>query len=149
MSDTDTYTDANADIRWKQRFANYKKAHDQFKKTAVFFDEKSGCGIEGDVAMEALIKCFELTYELAWQTMKDYISYKGHVEALHGSRDSIRAALEFDLIKNGQLWIDMIGDRNRAAHTYDEHNAASVARKIADFYRGEFAAFEEKMDSLL
>jgi len=142
-------SDSDADIRWKQRFANYKKAHGQFKKTAAFFDEKSGCGTEGDVAMEALIKCFELTYELAWQTMKDYISYMGHAQALQGSRDSIRAALQFGLIKNGQLWIDMINDRNRAVHTYDENNAAVLSRRIADLYRGEFKAFEERMDAFL
>jgi len=142
-------SEADSDVRWKQRFANYRKAHGQFKKAAVFFDEKSGCAAEGDIAMEALIKCFELTYELAWQTMKDYVSYMGHAQALQGSRDSIRAAVQIGLIQSGQLWMDMISDRNRAVHTYDENRAAALSRRIADLYRGEFKAFEEKMDSLL
>ncbi len=142
-------SEEDSDVRWKQRFANYKKAHGQFKNAAAFFDVKSNIGMEGNIAMEALIKCFELTYELAWQTMKDYVSYMGHVQAPNGSRDSIRVALRFDLIENGQLWMDMISDRNRAVHTYDENNAATLSRRIADLYRGEFVAFEKKMDSLL
>ena len=88
-----------ADIRWKQRFSNYRKAHARLKNTAAFFEEKAGGGAESHIAMEALIKCFEFTFELAWQTMKDFISYKGYVRDIYGSRDSIRGAQQFNLIQ--------------------------------------------------
>ena len=138
---------ADADIRWKQRFANYKKAHGRFKKTAAFFDGKTGA--EADIALEALIKCFEFTFELAWQTMKDFISYKGYVKDIYGSRDAVRAAQQFGLIGDGQTWMDMVDDRNRAAHAYDESNANYLASRIIGYYCGEFAKFEEKMEALL
>lgn len=140
----------DADIRWKHRFANYKKAHASLnKKASAFFGEKSGGGIEGEIAVEALVKCFEFTFELAWQTMKDYISYKGYVKEIYGSRDSIKAAQEFALIEDGQIWIDMVDDRNRAAHAYDERNAKDLARRVVERYRAEFVQFEEKMEALL
>jgi len=139
----------NADIRWKQRFANYKKAHGRFEKTAAFFEEKAGGGAETDIALEALIKCFEFTFELAWQTMKDFISYKGYVMDIYGSRDSIKAAQQFDLIDNGQIWMDMVDDRNRAAHAYDETTANDLSGRITVYYRSEFAKFAEKMEALL
>jgi len=141
--------EANADVRWKQRFANYKKAHDRFKRAADFFERKTGESAEADIAMEALIKCFEFTFELAWQSMKDFISYKGYVKEIYGSRDSIRAALQFDLINNGQMWMDMVDDRNRAAHAYDETNANDLVGRIAVCYSGEFEKFEEKMEAFL
>ncbi|MCL2219042.1 MAG: nucleotidyltransferase substrate binding protein [Chitinispirillia bacterium] len=139
---------ADADIRWKQRFANYKKAHGRLRKNVVFF-ENNRSGDDLYTAMEALIKCFEFTFELAWQTMKDYISYNGYSKDINGSRDSIRAAIQFDLTGDGQLWIDMVSDRNRAAHAYDEENAMYLADRIIEHYTGEFAVFEEKMGALL
>jgi len=139
----------NADTRWKQRFTNYKKAHTRLKYAAAFFEEKAGGGAESYIAMEALIKCFEFTFELAWQTMKDFISYKGYVRDIYGSRDSIRGAQQFNLIQNGQIWIDMIDDRNHAAHAYDETSAASLSGRIIKYYRDEFIKFEEKMDTFL
>jgi len=138
----------NPDVRWKQRFDNYKKAHGRLKKATAFFEEHRS-GDDMYIAMEALIKCFELTFELAWQTMKDYITYKGHVKDIHGSRDSIKAALQFDLIDDGQLWTDMIDDRNRASHAYDEENAMYLANRIIEYYRELFVKFEKKMESSL
>ena len=139
----------DADIRWQQRFANYKKAHARLKQTAAFFDEKSGTGVEGDVAVEALIKCFEFTFELAWQTMKDYISYKGYVKEIYGSRDSIRAAVEFAIVEEGQVWIEMVDDRNRAVHAYDARNALDLAHRVAERYRAEFIKFEAQMEAFV
>ncbi|MDR0311506.1 MAG: nucleotidyltransferase substrate binding protein [Acidobacteriota bacterium] len=139
----------NADMRWKQRFANYKKAHNRLKNAAVFFAAKSGCE-EEPLAIEALIKCIELSFELAWQTMKDFMSYKGYIKDLYGSRDSIRGAMQFNLIEgDGQPWMDMIDDRNRAARIYDEGVAKHLANRIVDGYCGEFVKFEEKMNSFL
>ena len=139
---------SDADIRWKQRFANYKKAHGRLGKNMDFFEKHRG-EEEMYIAIEALIKCFELTFELAWQTMKDYITYKGYVKEIYGSRDSIRAAQQFDLITDGQLWMDMIEDRNRASHAYDETNAVFLVNRITGYYCAEFGRFEEKMEMLL
>jgi len=140
----------DADTRWKQRFSNYKKALKQLNDTARFFEK---CQTENDktaekVALEALIKCFEFTFELAWQTMKDFVYYKGFTKEVHGSRDSIRSAVQFNIVKNGQTWIDMIDDRNRAAHAYDESNAADLTKTIMERYLEEFNEFENKMDGI-
>jgi len=126
-----------------------KKRAPGWKKPPAFYKEKMGDGAEEHIAMEAIIKCFELSFELAWQTMKDFISYKGFVRDIYGSRDSIRSALQFDLIENGQTWMDMIDDRNRAAHAYDETNARYLSNRVIEFYRGEFLKFEEKMSTFL
>ena len=148
----------SADMRWKQRFANYKRAHNRLKNAVAFFERTAGIGSDKDIAdkdiamediaMEALIKCFEFTFELAWQTMKDFVSYQGSEKKINGSCDSIRGALQFDLIENGECWMDMIDDRNRATHAYDEAGARSLVGRIVECYYGEFKKFEEKMDTL-
>lgn len=54
------------DIRWKQRFENYKKALSMLQQ---FIDK----GELSDLEEQGLIKAFEYTYELAWNTLKDFL----------------------------------------------------------------------------
>jgi len=136
------------DIRWKQRFANYKNAHGRLKSALAFFERTCGDNADEYIAVEALIKCFEFTFELAWQTMKDFVSYQGAGRTINGSRDSIRCAAQFELIANVEIWMDMVDDRNRASHAYDETSARALVGRIAECYRGEFEKFEEKMETL-
>ncbi len=55
----------NQDIRWQQRFKNYKKALIQFNKIFSLSKEKA----LSDVEKDALIQRFEYTHELAWKVM--------------------------------------------------------------------------------
>ena len=56
------------DIRWEQRFANYRKALAQLQK---FIDK----GELSELEKQGLIKAFEYTYELAWKTLKDFLEF--------------------------------------------------------------------------
>ena len=53
------------DIRWKQRFENFSKAVRQLTK----FIEKADLN---ELEQQGLIQSFEYTYELAWNTLKDF-----------------------------------------------------------------------------
>ena len=56
------------DIRWKQRFANFEKAFLQLKQAVDSYDDHAEAIIK-----EGIIPRFELTHELAWKVMKDFI----------------------------------------------------------------------------
>ena len=88
------------DIRWKQRFTNYKKALSQLKE---FID----LGDLSKFEKQGLIKSFEYTYELGWNTMKDYLIYQGNPD-IGGSRDSIREGFKINLISDGDGWMDFV-----------------------------------------
>lgn len=68
-------SDNNKDIRWKQRFANFKKALSQLKK----FIEK---GELSELEDQGLVKAFENTYELAWNMLKDFLEYRGQTDSM-------------------------------------------------------------------
>jgi hypothetical protein len=53
---------ANADIRWIQRFDNYKKALTQLDAAVALSKSRS----LSDLEQQGLIKGFEFTFELAW-----------------------------------------------------------------------------------
>ena len=127
------------DIRWKQRFNNYKKALAQLKK---FIDK----GELSELEMQGLIKAFEFTYELAWNVMKDFLEYQGST-GLIGSRDTIREAFKVEIIIDGEGWMDMLKKRNLTTYTYNEDTAEEVVNAVFQVYYALFLTFESKMSS--
>ena len=130
----------NQDIRWVQRFANFKKALRQLQK---FIDK----GELSDLEKQGLIKAFEYTFELAWNTLKDFLEYQGQTE-IYGSRDTIRQAFKIDLIKDGKSWMDMLKSRNMTSHTYNEETAEEICEAVQNIYYALFLQLDETMKKL-
>lgn len=128
------------DIRWEQRFSNYRKALSQLKK---FIDK----GDLSDLEAQGLIKAFEYTYELAWNTLKDYLEFGGQTD-IHGPRDVIRKAFKLGLIDDGEGWMDMLQSRNLTSHTYREEVAREIAEQIVESYYFLFTHLDKKLDNL-
>lgn len=118
------------DIRWIQRFANYKKALEQLTR----FIER---GELNEFEEQGLIQAFEYTHELAWKTLKDFLENKGNNE-MFGSKDATREAFKLGLIVNGDVWMNMINDRNQTTHTYNEETTQQIASAIRHSYYSEF-----------
>ena len=116
------------DIRWKQRFDNLQSAYQRLQHAVQAHQETPG----NDLIQMAMIKAFEMTFELSWKSMKDYLSYNGiHLKL---PREVIKQAFANDIITDGQLWIDMLQDRNLMAHTYDEARARQAVEHICQHY---------------
>ena len=128
------------DIRWQQRFANYRKALGQLEKFILK-------GELSELEEQGLIKAFEYTYELAWNTMKDYLEYQGILD-IAGSRDTIREAFKINLITNGEDWMEMIVSRNLTSHSYNEDTADQIADAVTGTYFGLFKTLEAKLETL-
>ena len=131
------------DIRWKQRFQNYKKALTTIKNAV----ELAASRELSDLEKQGVIQGFEFTFELAWNVMKDYLEEQG-VTGIIGSKNAVRHAFNKGLIEDGQIWMDMIEGRNLASHSYDEATAEKLHKKITDSFYAQFTAFREKMNSL-
>ena len=128
------------DIRWKQRFNNFIKALNQLTK---FIDKN----MLNDLEMHGLIKAFEYTYELAWNTMKDFLEYQGETD-IYGSRDTIRKAFNIGLIEDGEGWMDMLESSNKTSHTYNEETAEEICLEIQQSYYSCFQKLKDKMETL-
>lgn len=133
----------NEDIRWHQRLNNYNKALAQLNKAINITNERDLSELE----QQGLIQSFEFTHELAWNVIKDYFFYQGNSE-IRGSRDATREAFKFNLISNGEIWMDMIISRNKTTHTYDEDTANEIVNNILDDYINLFNDFSDKMIEL-
>jgi nucleotidyltransferase substrate binding protein (TIGR01987 family) len=143
------------DIRWLQRFSNYKKALVKLSQAISKAEEEDKLEIDDEdyddelyeIIKEGLIQRFEYTHELAWNVMKDYAHYQGNAE-IRGSRDATREAFKMKLIENGDEWMDMIGSRNLTTHAYDENVTHEIYKKIIKSYFSLFQKFEKQMEEI-
>ncbi len=128
------------DIRWIQRLNHFTKALSQLTK----FIEK---GELNELEKQGLIQAFEYTYELAWNTLKDYLEAQGETD-IHGSRDTFRLAFRRGLIEDGDTWMDMLKSRTLTTHTYNEEIAEQIATAVTHRYFPEFVRLQATLESL-
>lgn len=135
------------DIRWVQRFENFRKALMRLQEAVAILSSNEDRDDAIDYLLkEGLIQRFEYTHELAWKVMKDYAEYQGYTD-VRGSRDAFRLALRMGIIDDAR-WMESISDRNLTSHNYDEEVAQDVYEAIISKYYPLLAKFEQTMISL-
>jgi len=123
------------DIRWKQRYANFSLAVGNLAASLRLE--------EPDIFQRAgMIQFFEMSFELAWKTLKDYLEYQG-VQDIKSPRAVIKKAFEIGVVQDGETWLRGLEDRNMTAHTYDETSAREVEKLIRETY---FPLLERLLD---
>jgi nucleotidyltransferase substrate binding protein (TIGR01987 family) len=133
----------NEDIRWRQRFQNFRKAFVQLSAGCDLAQQRTLSNLE----QQGLIQAFEFTHELAWNTLKDFLEHHGAI-GIYGSKDATREAFAKGLIEDGELWMAMIQSRNQTTHTYDEATANEIATAITSSYGPAFKKFETRFAQL-
>ncbi len=132
----------NKDIRWIQRFENYKKAFQQLENGVNYAKKKT----LSDLEKEGLIQRFEYTQELAWQTIKNFYEYIGETD-IQGSRDAFRIAFNRGLISDGDIFMQTIKSRNKTVHTYNEETANEIFHEIINNYYDVFLELRKTMEN--
>jgi nucleotidyltransferase substrate binding protein (TIGR01987 family) len=127
------------DVRWKQRFENFEKA---FRFLAAGLSKETLSELE----RAGIIQTYEFTFELAWKTLKDYLNEK-QVEVKF-PRDVIKEAFHYEMIDDGELWLDMLDKRNIMAHTYQESNAELAILLIRTSYFDAIQKLYERMKNM-
>ena len=119
---------SNPDVRWQQRFANFKKAFLRLSDAIALSQTRA----LSDLEEQGVIQGFEYTFELAWKTIKDYLEDQ-QVDAKF-PREVIKQGFQYDLVDDGDVWIDMLDKRNLMAHAYDEATAQTAYALIQTQY---------------
>lgn len=116
------------DIRWKQRFENFEKAFNNFIIVLDALKDNQ----DSIINKMATIQAYEMTFELGWKTLKDFLTEKGVVVSF--PKDTIKEAFAYEIIEDGEIWIKMLEDRNLTSHAYDEQKANQVINDIKNKY---------------
>lgn len=113
------------DIRWQQRFVHFRRAFELLGQ-AVAIEEPS------DTERAGMIQFFEMTFELAWKMLKDYLEGQGLMVAT--PRETLKHAFQAGILANGHIWMEALKDRNLTSHTYEEKIARAIEKKIREAY---------------
>lgn len=125
-------------VRFTQRFSNLKRAFFQLSQAVERSNELF------ELEKEGLIHRFEYTFELIWKTLKDYLETQ-EVEAKF-PREVVKQAFYYEIIKDGDLWMEMLEKRNLMAHTYDEERFSIVYDLIVTKYYQELKLVYEFLE---
>ena len=83
---------------------------------------RQNCFIESDK------QCRQYTFELAWKTLKDYLTLEGF--EVRSPRETIRQGFQSGYIMNGEDWLQALADRNLTTHIYDDEIIIRVLNDI-------------------
>ncbi len=130
----------HSDFRWKQRFQNFQKSLVDFRsaldKTEYTILEQAG-----------LIQLFEVSFELAWKTLRDLLFYEGF--EVDSPRAAIRQAFASDILVSPEIWMEALEGRNRFSHTYDKKLAEDSLRSIRTRYAPLLFELENRLKARL
>jgi nucleotidyltransferase substrate binding protein (TIGR01987 family) len=98
------------DIRWKQRFQNFKIVFQRLKDAM----EQENLN---ELERNGLIQRFEFTIDISWKVLKDYLVEKGF-QFKPSPKDTLRQAQQAGLIDFAQSLIDGLDIRNELSHDY-------------------------------
>lgn len=132
---------ADPDVRWQQRFTNFCRALEQLE---LFFEPPALNARE----QQGLVKAFEYTFELGWNSLRDLLRSRGNSAMLLGSRDAIREAFSTGLIDDGPVWMAMVNDRNLTSHVYNRSTAEAITANISDSYLPAFRNLRTRLQQL-
>lgn len=103
--------------------------------------------ISDDIIVDGIIQRFEFTFEQSWKAMKLYLEDQGVLDEALAPRSTIKTAFKHRVISDGDIWIEMMLDRNRTSHMYDEDAAREIVKRIKETYIKEFSSLKNFLES--
>lgn len=116
-----------------------RKSHEALAKVLQESEDKESMeqfnAVVQDAIRTAVIKNFEITYELAWKLMQKWLETHVSPNIADGvtKRELFRLASEHRLIYDVDVWMQYHRSRNYTAHTYDEGRVDIVYQTTKKF----------------
>ncbi|SDI01840.1 nucleotidyltransferase substrate binding protein [Desulfosporosinus hippei] len=117
---------------------NFTNALNRLKEGIGKYDNSN------DLLRDGVIRRFEFTFELAWKTLKAIFEDEG-LRGLNSPKSVLREAFTAELIKDDELWLAMLNDRNSTAHIYNEQIAIEICDNIQHKYLIELENLLERI----
>ncbi|WP_457640376.1 nucleotidyltransferase substrate binding protein [Persephonella sp.] len=106
------------------KIQNFEKALQRLKEAV----ERA----KDDLDRDGVIQRFEFTVELLWKTLKSVLEYQG-IEC-YSPRACIKEAFKANIIDDDEIILDMLEDRNKSSHIYDEETSEEIFERIKNVY---------------
>ena len=122
------------------RFIQFKNALDRLDEVIKFYKENNS-----QITVDAMILRFKTCTELSWKLLKDYLKYE-NIGEFYSPRSVVKEAYENKIIDDGELWLDMLEDRNLTSHAYDEIIVNTIRDNIINKHFNLLKKLEKEME---
>lgn len=96
---------------------------------------------------DGMIQRFELTYDLAWKTVREYLVLIGIVE-IHSPKAVLKEAYIHQLIHDEEHWLMILKDRSYCTYFSQTDGVNEMVRRVVDIYSREFEELLANLNEL-
>ena len=100
------------------------------------------------VILTGLVGLYEICFEQSWKMMKEILSMHGYEASATGSPKIIlKTAYQAGMIKDEELWLRALQERNNVAHSYNEDIAMEIVSKAKESFYAMFCNLKNEIDA--
>lgn len=100
-----------------------------------------------NVVLTGLVGLYEITFEQSWKMMKEILEIHGFAEGATGSPKMIlRTAYKAGMIKDEELWLSALQERNNVTHSYNRKIAMGIITQVKQKFYKMFCELKEEID---
>jgi len=126
--------------RLLNKLHNFKNAVERLGEALVELENSSS-----SVVRDGVIQRFEFTTELAWKAVREYLVDQGFLE-INSPKAVMKEAFSYGLIKNDEIWVQILNDRNLTSHIYKEDVSIEICNRIVATHFNELKALSERLN---
>ena len=99
------------------------------------------------VVLTGLVGLYELCFEQSWKMVKEILENHGYEEGATGSPKTIlKTAYQAGMIKDEELWLHALQERNNVAHSYNQKIALEIVKMVKDNFYQMFCDLKAEID---
>lgn len=120
-----------------KKYENFSKALENLRLCRNY------CAPYDVVTETGLVNLFCICFEQSWKAMKEVLESHGYHKT--GSpKMIIKLAFSAGMIQDEAGWLELLDQRNEAAHSYDDAAAQAIIEKTKETYLGLFETLENE-----
>lgn len=90
---------------------------------------------DSELDRDGVLQRFEFSFELFWKTLKLILRFEGF--DCQSPRSCIKEAFRHGYLTDGEIYLDMLEDRNLSSHIYDEQTSIDIFDRVKKRYSKE------------
>ncbi len=110
---------------------------------AYFRLEEAVNEAETELEIDGAIQRFEFSFQLFWKLLQRKLEREGLT--CRSPRGCIKEAYRIGLLDDEESLLEMLEDRNKTVHIYDEAKSREIFRRICERYIDQFKVLQVKV----
>lgn len=118
--------------KFEEKYSKLKKATQRLDEALNEYQ-----GTKSSTMRDGVIQRFEFCTELAWKTLREYLTDQGYTE-VNSPKAVMKQAYADGILSDEAAWLSLLNDRNITSHLYDDATAEQVFMRIQTQYAALF-----------